>query len=175
MKPYVISAALSLVALTGCSSGHDELDGYIKEVKSRPPGKVKPIPEFAPYETFVYAASGERSPFEPPVSAEQLLAGLTVEKTEVQPPSGHMPQPLERFAITDLTMIGHIEKGAQFWALLQDETGAVHQVRKGDFIGKKYGKIHSISTTTIELVEIVPNGPHAWVERPRTITLIGLN
>ncbi len=158
--------------LAGCVDEQADLDVYITQVKARPPGRVEPLPEFKPYETFVYAASGKRSPFEPPITAAQLLAGNSNAESSVQPPDSHVRQPLEYVAITSLRMIGHIDKDGRRWALLESDQGSVHRVTVGEYIGKNYGKITSISPTSIELLEIVPNGPRAWVERPRTISLV---
>ncbi len=173
MNAKIVLTLLVLMILTGCSETQSDLEVYIDQVKKRAPGRVEPLPTFAPYETFVYAASGERSPFEPPVTAEQLLAGLNVSESAVQPPANHIAQPLERFSMSDLTMIGHIELGDSLWGLIQDDSGSVHRVELGDLMGKNYGRVFSITSNSIELIEIVPNGPGSWIERPRTMTLSG--
>ena len=38
---------------------------FIEDTKKEPGGRVEPLPEIKPYETFVYAASDLRSPFLP--------------------------------------------------------------------------------------------------------------
>ncbi len=43
--------------LTACSSADDELERFIDDTKKEPGGRVEPLPEVKPYETFVYAAS----------------------------------------------------------------------------------------------------------------------
>src|SRR6266446_2260645 len=52
-------------ALTACSSADDELSRFIEDTKKEPGGRVEPLPEVKPYETFVYAAAELRSPFLP--------------------------------------------------------------------------------------------------------------
>ena len=65
-----VSCALSLACwptlpLTACSSADDELQRFIDDTKKEPGGRVEPLPEIKPYETFVYAAADLRSPFVP--------------------------------------------------------------------------------------------------------------
>ena len=62
-------AAAVLAVLSGCADDTDELRAKIAEVKSRPGGRIEPLPEVKPYETFAYAAANQRSPFEPGVPA----------------------------------------------------------------------------------------------------------
>src|SRR5512143_3759500 len=45
------------VGLTACSSADDELARFIEDTRKEPGGRVEPIPEVKPYETFVYAAA----------------------------------------------------------------------------------------------------------------------
>ena len=174
MNKSLLSGLVLLLALGGCSTDQSDLQGYVNQVKARPAGRVEPLPEFAPYETFVYAPSGQRAPFEPPISAEQMLAQRIAQVSEVQPPVDHTRQPLELFAISDLQMIGYVDHQGARWATLQDASGSVHRIGVGSYLGKNYGRITKITSTHIELLEIVPNGPRSWIERPRTMQMVGL-
>src|SRR5579872_3979550 len=58
-------AAFSLAGLSACSSADDELQHFIADTKKEPGGRVEPLPEVKPYETFVYSAAQMRSPFLP--------------------------------------------------------------------------------------------------------------
>ncbi len=40
--------------LSGCSSKDDELDQFIAETKKEPGGRVEPLPELKPYESYTY-------------------------------------------------------------------------------------------------------------------------
>jgi len=62
-------AAAVVAVLSGCADDTDELRARIAEVKSRPGGRIEPLPEVKPYETFAYAAADQRSPFEAGVPA----------------------------------------------------------------------------------------------------------
>ena len=56
----------------GCSSADDDLTRFIEDTKKEPGGRVEPLPEVKPYETFVYAAAEMRSPFVPGGSRQRL-------------------------------------------------------------------------------------------------------
>ena len=53
--------------LTACGGDMADLDAYINEVKARPGGRIEPLPEITPYQSFAYVADveGLRSPFAP--------------------------------------------------------------------------------------------------------------
>jgi len=53
----------------------------------------------------------------------------------------------------------------------EDPHDAAHRVRIGDYLGRNYGRIESISENQVNLIEIVPSGSGGWVERPQTLTL----
>ena len=59
----VALAAVGYALLTACSSADDELTRFIEDTKKQPGGRVEPLPEIKPYETYVYAATDLRSPF----------------------------------------------------------------------------------------------------------------
>ena len=56
------------------------------------------------------------------------------------------------------------------FALLKG-AGGVHRVKVGDYLGRNNGRIVSINDSAVDVVEIVPDGEGAWLERPRSISL----
>src|SRR5690349_3706627 len=66
-KSWRALGTLCLLAglLSGCSSKDDELDQFIADTKKEPGGRVEPLPELKPYESYAYESSGARSPFMP--------------------------------------------------------------------------------------------------------------
>jgi type IV pilus assembly protein PilP len=69
----LIAAVVATVA--GCSGDIDDLQSRIQEVKSRPGGRIEPLPEVKPYETFSYAAAALRSPFVQGMPASAMAPG----------------------------------------------------------------------------------------------------
>ena len=61
----LVGAVLAGLVAAGCSGGQSDLQKWIETTKKKPGGRIKPLPEVKPYETFVYAAGNLRSPFQP--------------------------------------------------------------------------------------------------------------
>lgn len=171
MKPaWRIILLAGLVVLAGCNNdnGFSDLDAYMNEVRLRPPGKIEPTPTFRPYETFTYSAADLRSPFSRQVRVDQ--AGRQKGARNVRPDPTRVKQYLEGFNIEQFEMVGTISNVSGSFALLRG-AGGVHRLKVGDYLGRNDGRIVGISATQIEVVEIVPDGEGAWLERPRTIPL----
>ena len=50
----------------------------------------------------------------------------------------------------------------------------MHRVNAGNYLGRHHGKIVNMTDTSVAIVEIVSDGTaEGWVERPRTIKLVG--
>ena len=50
------------VFLTACSSDNtSDLQEYVTGIKARPKGRIKPLPEITPYETYLYQRSEEHT------------------------------------------------------------------------------------------------------------------
>lgn len=172
IQRYIVLLGLALI-VTGCSSGgdHSDLDQFINEVKSRPQGKIEPLPPFRPYEAFVYSATGGRSPFDRPIEVKRRI--IAQASSNVKPDFTRKKEILESFDLTGIEMVGNIEKDGTLWALLSDPSGTIHYVKDGNYVGKNHGKIVETSENKIELIEIVSDGLDGWVERPRVIALSG--
>ena len=158
-----------LLSACGDNGGMEDLQQYIVEVSLRPGGPVEPLPQFQPYEAFTYSAASLRSPFEVPIMAGTSVAQEPV--SEVKPDFNRTPEPLEEFALSNLSMVGMITRGNATIALIQDENGMIHRVGRGSYLGRNHGRIMKVAPTEIEITEIVPSGDGAWVERPRTLVI----
>src|ERR1700722_9588611 len=97
---FIKSCALVVCALyaglVACSSADNDLARFIEDTKKEPGGRVEPLPEVKPYETFVYSASTMRSPFTPGGSGGSA-AGL-------RPDSKRKREFLEPFSLDTLKM-----------------------------------------------------------------------
>ncbi len=162
--------ALGLVSLSiaACGGSMDDLNEYVDEVKSRPGQRPDPLPEVKPYETFVYKAdtNGARSPFEPDTPTAQSSASGT------RPPDDNRPaEYLEQYPLDSLAMVGTLEITGRTFGLLQDVDGIVHRVLPGNYVGQNDGRIQSVSSAGIEVMEIVSDGLGGYLEREATISL----
>ena len=158
-------ACAGYAAVTACSSADDELQRFVDDTKKEPGGRVEPLPEIKPYETFVYAAADLRSPFLP--SSPGSGAGLA----GVRPDQKRNREFLEQYSLDTLKMVGTLRLGGSIYGLVQTKDGLVHRVTAGNHIGQAEGKITEISPSKISVVEIVPDSLGGYMERPAALAL----
>ncbi|MCX4221297.1 MULTISPECIES: pilus assembly protein PilP [Pseudomonas] len=170
MSPIRFIALSALVLMLGGCGGDDfsDLDAYMNEVRLRPPGKIEPTPTFRSFPTFTYSAANLRSPFSRQLRVD--LAGQKHGSRDVKPDPHRVKQYLEGFNIEQFEMVGTIANASGSFALLRG-AGGVHRLKVGDYLGRNDGRIVAISASQVDVVEIVPDGQGAWLERPRTIPL----
>ena len=169
----LLSAAL---LLAGCSQVDHmaDLRNYVAEVDARPKGKIEAPPVFLPYEFFTYSAVSMRAPFEIPVTVE--LASGERPRSNVVPDSNRLKEILEEYRFEALSMVGTIARADdELWALIKDGDNDVHRIKVGNYMGKNNGKVINITTTQIDVMEIVPDGQGGWLERPRSMMLAGVD
>ena len=151
--------------LAACSSADDELTRFIEETKREPGGRVEPLPEIKPYETYGYAASDLRSPFQP--SSPGSGAGIN----GVRPDAKRNREFLEQYSLDTLRMVGTLRLGGQMYGLVQTKDGLVHRVSDGNHLGQAEGRITDITASKISLIEIVPDSVGGYMERPAALAL----
>ena len=163
-------SVMAVALLAGCSpdTNYSDLNAFMDEVDSRPRGRIEPLPPIETVPPFSYLASNKRSPFEPPVVLKRVERQSG---PKVEPDMNRVKQYLEQFTIGQLAMVGTLAQGPTMYALIQDAEGGVHRVQSGDFMGTDHGRIRGVGETSIELIEIVPDGIGGWVERERTVAL----
>jgi len=170
MKAFRCLALSFLFFLSGCGAdgGFSDLQSYMDEVRARPKGAIEPLPKFQPYESFTYSAAALRSPFQPPVKLE--MADRQKGSKDVKPDEARTKQFLEGFNIETFVMVGTLANDSGIFALVSG-AGGVHRVRVGDYLGRNHGRILAINDSTVDVVEIVPDGEGGWLERPRSLSL----
>jgi len=169
---WTVSACLLAGSLAACSGNNTEdLSSYVAAVKSRQQARIDPLPEFAPFETHLYEASGERDPFTPPVySAPKPVT--TASGSGIAPDHQNRPrEPLESEPLDSLRMVGTLERQNNSWALVRMSNSTIHRVKPGNFMGQNHGKIVQITESELELTEIVPDGLGGWMERQAALAL----
>lgn len=147
-----LPVAFLVLVLTACGGGMQDLEQYIAEVKERPGGRIEPLPQIKPYETFDYSVQNQRSPF------------VQDRPNDAGPASGPAPiknrnkEFLEQFPLDTLSMVGTLEREGKTYGLVQTSDGLVHRVLPGNYIGQNDGRIVSVSEGRIEIEELVSNG-----------------
>jgi type IV pilus assembly protein PilP len=172
MKIQKISMFVMLgVVLTGCESRIDVVNQEMVNIRNQQPIAIEPAPDFVPVESFNYAAQQLRSPFMPGSLASELkiMAGK-----RVYPNLNRQLQPLESYPIENLNLKGSLRnQSGQIMALIQTPDGQVERVQVGNYMGLNHGRIIKITPTQIDVMEIIPDGREGFVERPRSLILIG--
>lgn len=164
-----------IVMLSGCGEGLDDLQQFVLDIRSKPPGRIEPIPEFQPYQNFEYTSHDLRDPFKkvdfrrPELNAEDLADNAT----GLRPDIDRVKEPLEDFPLDTLRLKGTIDdKEGVKWALIFAPDNTIHRVIEGNYMGQNHGRIISVTDQTIELTEIVPDGLGNFIERSSAVSLI---
>jgi type IV pilus assembly protein PilP len=160
----LICAVLAGLVASGCSGGQSDLQKWIADTKKKPGGRIKPLPEVKPYETYVYQDANMRSPFQPAGPNANSLASL-------RPSTRRNREFLEGFSLDTLKMVGTFKVGSSFYGLVQSKDGLVHKVQPGNYLGQNDGKVTEITGSKISLVEIIPDGLGGYIERPASLAL----
>jgi type IV pilus assembly protein PilP len=163
-KTLGVCAMLVSLAAAGCSGGQSDLQKWIETTKKKPGGRIQPLPEVKPYETFVYGAGTMRSPFQP-------QGANSANGQSLRPSTRRNREFLEGFSLDTLKMVGTFKVGNQFYGLVQSRDGLVHKVQPGNYLGQNDGKVTEITGAKINLVEIIPDGLGGYVERPASLAL----
>jgi type IV pilus assembly protein PilP len=162
---WLLVSALCVFAgvLSGCSSKDDELDQFISDTKKEPGGRVEPLPELKPYETYAYESVSLRSPFMP--------GGSGGASAGVRPDQRRNREFLEQFSLDTLRMVGTLRLADRTYGLIKTKDGLVHRVLPGNYLGQADGRVTEISPSKISVVEIVPDGLGGYMERPASLGL----
>jgi type IV pilus assembly protein PilP len=161
----LLAACLSLGTLSACTSDMDEMHARIDQIKAKPGRGIDPLPEVKPYETFDYSAASQRSPFQP--GAPAAAAG----SSGVRPDANRPREFLEQFSLDTLRMVGTLRLQGRLFGLVQSSDGLVHRVLPGNHLGQNDGRITAVEEGKISLIEIVPDGMGAFIERQAALAL----
>ncbi|THB63893.1 MAG: pilus assembly protein PilP [Gammaproteobacteria bacterium] len=165
IRKILAAAVLGTISLSisGCISGgdNDDLRKKIDEIKARPGGKIGAPPQIKPIEKVVYSMEGIPDPF------KVILIGRGKAINEEYDPemdTRFCPDPdrstevLEGYTLDSLAMVGVMSQDETTWALIRSPEGTVHRLKVGEHMGQNSGKITSIDSTRVELVERVKTG-----------------
>lgn len=162
-----------ILFLSGCQqTTKEDLKNEIESAKQSAVGYIPEPPQIVERKAYKYSSSGLKSPF------RNSISEIRTEKktlTEIKPDLNRTKSELESFELQNFYMTGTIKlsKDDSNQAIVNNGRGKTYIVSVGDYMGKNNGKILDITTTSIKLEEIIPNGAYRWVKRPSEIKLIG--
>lgn len=170
----VLIALLISFSLSGCSEySISDLEKYVGLEKAKKAGRIKPVPEFKAYDSYVYAVKeNSRSPFEPVQQEEMVANQVNVDGGGLAPDANRHRESLEAFPLDTLRYVGSLEQHGEFWAIIISPDSLIHKIKVENYIGQNYGKITSITDSSVEISELVPNGMGGWIERLAGLSLI---
>jgi len=169
MRDIRLIAVPALVLVLGaCTGGQDDdLMAYIDSVKARAGGRIEPLPQIKPYETFRYQAAEMRSPF----VYNRPKAGGKGNSSGPRPVKNRSKEYLEQFPLDTLDMVGVLDRKGSIYGLVQTRDGLVHRISVGNYIGQNEGRVVAINDSEIALEEIVADGLGSFYKRPASIGL----
>lgn len=160
--------AVATLSLTACNEDMSDLEQFVAETRQKHQGRVDPLPNFAPYESFSYVETGLRDPFR---AQTRLSSNQSSGANGPRPADDRRREMLENYPLDALKMVGILKQRASSWALVQDPEGTIHRVQPGNYAGQNHGKITQISENQIKLVELIPDGISGWIQRDAQLAL----
>ncbi len=160
-----IGLCASLVLAACGSSGHPDLEAWMKEQGKSAKGKLEPLPQIKPYDPFTYNAFDLPDPFKPR-KIEPTKGG-----SKLAPDFTRRKEPLEAFPLESLSMVGTLSKNKTTYALVRTPEKDVFQVRAGNYLGQNYGVIIEIGDSDLKLKELLQDGAGDWTERSSSLQL----
>ena len=173
-KVVVLMAVAVSLLLGGCSEHSiSDLERYVSAEKAKKAGRIKAVPEFKAYDSYVYTVGeNSRSPFEP-VQQEEMVSNLAeVAGGGLSPDTNRHRESLESFPLDTLRYVGSLERDGNMWAIIISPNALIHKIQVGNYIGQNYGKITDISDSRVEISELVTNGMGGWIERLAGLSMI---
>ncbi len=159
-----ILVLIALVFVSGCYDDTSDLSAHMKHIQATTTSQIAPMPEVHPFNHYDYSAFDLRSPFSLP-KPEAIQQKIQQMSGCLSPDPRRRKQPLEKFALSDLTMRGTMGDDGVLWALMEASDFTLHRVSIGSYLGLFDGRITEVSTKSVKLVELTPDGAGCWVER----------
>jgi type IV pilus assembly protein PilP len=154
---------LGATLLSACSGRDAELDRFLETTKKEPGGRVEPLPEVKPYDSYAYTTGAMRSPFVP--------GGSRNAASGPRPEQQRNREFLEQFSLDTLKMVGTLNLKGQVYGLVRVADGRVQRVLVGNRLGQNDGKVTEILPNRISLIELVPDGLGGYIERPASMAV----
>jgi type IV pilus assembly protein PilP len=168
-RALLVAGAMSLLA--GCADdGLDEVRSFVQTAHADKKPRVEPLPELKVQETFLYNPADLADPFSAVNLRPQGIAGKAGGGGP-RPDPNRRKEPLEDYPLDSLKMVGTLQRGKQYWAVIQAPDGTVQRVKSGDHMGQNFGMITKITDEKIEVIELIQGSLGDWVEREASLAL----
>jgi type IV pilus assembly protein PilP len=171
MKKAAFVVLLLAGALSGCFDDTEDIQKFMAEVKANTSTGIAALPPVKDFEHLPYSSSELRSPFSLP-SVQTFNQAPVQQPGCFQPDQQREKQPLEHYALDNLTMRGTVGHAKQLWALIEAADHSVHRITVNDRLGLFYGKVIAVRPDYIEVTEFIPDGSGCTVRRNSKLQLL---
>ncbi len=181
-RSFILGLGCTLI-LTGCiDNDMQTIKQAVQNIKNKYKnggGPIEESPSIEELDPYEYDAKYRRDPFQQIKRKETPKLVIPTTKPKSNAPDPTRPkEELEMFALDELSMVGTLVMEDTMWALImappkdsKDKYEVLHRVKEGNYMGKDYGQIMSITTNRIELLENVQDRSGNWQIRQSAITL----
>ena len=167
MRAAHVARRWILLAVVGGLSACGEVDksdlvDFVENAYKDSKPEIEPLPEIRLYEKFVYSATALSDPF----AVMNLLPGDDgVSGGGISPDTNRRQEPLEKFSLDELLLVGSIKSNDVIWAIVRAPDGTVHRVTNGNYLGTNFGRVVNVADYRVELKEVILGNGNRWVER----------
>lgn len=175
MMRALMAGGLFAVLLAGCADPH--LAALNQTLESTREQADEPdalnIPELPAYRPVGYQYGAERSPFlaAAAVAQAQSTAPGASRTGKLAPDTSRVKEPLERFALQQLQLVGTLSMGKRHVALIKTPEHEVVSVREGNYIGDNHGRITQITSQAVSVSERIFTRQEGWQKREAALEL----
>lgn len=175
MMRMLMAGGLLVALLAGCAD--PQLSALEQTLESTREHADEPdalrIPALPAYRPVGYHYGARRSPFlaaEAVAQAQNALPGAS-RTGELAPDTSRAKEPLERFALQQLQLVGTLSMGQRHVALIKTPEHEVVSVREGNYMGDNHGRITRITPQAVSVSERIFTRQDGWQKRAAALEL----
>jgi type IV pilus assembly protein PilP len=166
----LVLSSVTLVILGGCSSGHEDIQQWIRQQQQAAVPRVAQVAKPVPFVPALYTQSTKPDPFDMD-RLTKVLKGQQGDDALCQVELNRRKEPLEAFPLHTITMVGSLElQHGQQVALIR-ANNLLYQIRVGNHLGQDFGKVTKITESAVDLREIIQNPTGECVAHDATMQL----
>lgn len=160
--------------LAGCGSDSTgDIQGWISDQRARLSPRVETLPQPRAFVPEPYTQASTLDPF----SGQRLAQALGRDEALAAATSGLLAaeiqrrkEALEAYPLDAIALVGTLSRQGRLMALLHVDN-RLYTVAPGQYLGQNYGKVLRITTSEVQIREVVRDPAGTWVERPITLKL----
>lgn len=158
IKIFCVFCCFSFL-LTGCGSeqGHADLNKLVADLKKQEVKVESLLSEFQLKKAKSYEGQPVRNPFPEPSSTKEI--------------SVDSESPLEQYPLDTLNLLGIIQQGIKYTAVILAPDAKMYQVNVGDKMGASHGVVKQITATQVVVSEPVNSELGQVITRTKVLQL----